>query len=135
MEEVIGEVLLDDVALVSEADDEVVDALLGVELEDVPEDGLAADLHHGLGADGGFFAETRAETAGENDRFILGEFPWKRLGAAGGAGPRDLQHQYDIVCCAGAGEEWGMRVYWPIGMGVAFQLSTLETPLTCYRQQ
>ena len=72
VQEVVGEVLLDDVALVSQADDEVVDALLRVELEDVPEDGLAADLDHGLGADGGFFTETRAETAGEDDRFHLG---------------------------------------------------------------
>jgi hypothetical protein len=49
VQEVVGEVLLDDVALVAAADDEVVDAVLGVELEDVPEDGAAADLDHGLG--------------------------------------------------------------------------------------
>ncbi len=36
VEEVVGEVLLDDVALVPQADDEFIDALLGVELEDVP---------------------------------------------------------------------------------------------------
>ena len=66
VEEVVGEVLLDDVALVSAADDEVVDAVLGVDLEDVPEDGAAADLDHGLGADRGFFAEASAEAAGED---------------------------------------------------------------------
>ena len=65
MEEVVGEVFLDDVALVSAADDEVVDAVLGVELEDVPEDGSAADFDHGLGAEGGFFTEACAEAAGE----------------------------------------------------------------------
>ena len=51
MEEVVGEELLDDVALVAQADDEVVDAVLGVELEDVPEDGAAADFDHGLGTE------------------------------------------------------------------------------------
>ena len=64
VQEVVGEVLLDDVALVAEADNEVVDALLRVELEDVPENGASADLDHGLGTDRGFFAETRAETTG-----------------------------------------------------------------------
>ena len=55
VQEVVGEVLLDDVALVAAADDEVVDAVRGVELEDVPEDGQTADLDHGLGAKRGFF--------------------------------------------------------------------------------
>jgi len=49
VQEVVGEVFLDDVALVAETDDEVIDAVLGVELEDVPEDGAAADLDMGLG--------------------------------------------------------------------------------------
>ena len=69
VEEVVGEELLDDVALVAAADDEVVDAVLGVELEDVPEDGAAADFDHRLGAEGGFFGDARAEAAGEDDCF------------------------------------------------------------------
>src|SRR6266702_1216330 len=69
MQKIVGEKFLDDVALVPEADDEVVDALLGVELEDVQEDGASTNFDHGLGADGGFFTETCAETAGEDDRF------------------------------------------------------------------
>jgi len=77
VEEVVGEVFLDDVALVSEADDEVVDALSGVELEDVPEDGAAADFHHGLGADGGFFTEACADSACEDDRFHSNFLPKK----------------------------------------------------------
>jgi hypothetical protein len=36
VQKVVGEVLLDDVALVAAADDEVVDPVSGVELEDVP---------------------------------------------------------------------------------------------------
>ena len=69
VEEVVGEVLLDDVALVAAADDEVVDAVLGVELEDVPEDGPAANFHHGLGTEGGLFADAGAEPAGEDNGF------------------------------------------------------------------
>jgi hypothetical protein len=49
VEEVVGEVLLDHVAAVAEADDEVVDARGRVDLEDVPEDRPVADLHHRLG--------------------------------------------------------------------------------------
>ena len=66
VEEVVGEELLDDVALVSAADDEVIDAVLGVDLEDVPEDGAATDLDHGLGAEGGLFRDASAEAAGED---------------------------------------------------------------------
>ena len=69
VEEVVGEELLDDVALVSAADDEVVDAVLGVDLEDVPEDGPATDLDHRLGAEGCLFGDAGAETAGEDDCF------------------------------------------------------------------
>lgn len=79
VQEVVGEVLLDDVALVTEADDKVVYSLLGVELEDVPKDGLAADLDHGLGAERGFFTETRTETAGEDDRFHVLSFVVGRM--------------------------------------------------------
>ena len=48
VQEVVGEVLLDHVALVATADHEIVDAVRRVELHDVPEDRLAADLDHGL---------------------------------------------------------------------------------------
>lgn len=66
---VVGEVFLDDVALVATADDEVLDAMGGVELHDVPEDRLAADLDHGLGLEVGFLGKSGAETAGEDDGF------------------------------------------------------------------
>ena len=59
VQEVVGEVLLDDVALVAAADDEVVDAVLRVDLEDVPEDGAAADLDHRLGAEARSLHEMR----------------------------------------------------------------------------
>src|SRR3712207_7472787 len=49
------------------SDDELVDALAGVELHDVPEDRLAADLDHRLGPGGGLLAQPRAEAAGQDD--------------------------------------------------------------------
>lgn len=64
VQEVVGEVFLDDVALVTAADDEVVHAMGGVELEDVPEDGAATDLDHGLGLEVGFLGDAGAEATG-----------------------------------------------------------------------
>src|SRR6185436_3334141 len=62
-------ILLDDIALVPAADHEVVHAVGGIDLHDVPEDGLAADLDHRLGPDAGLLADARAEASGQNDRF------------------------------------------------------------------
>ena len=56
--EVVPEVILDDLPLVSQADDEVSEPVVGIGLHDVPKDRLAADGHHGLGAVFGFFPET-----------------------------------------------------------------------------
>ena len=69
VQEVVGEVLLDHIALVATADDEVVDAVGRIELHDVPEDRFAADLDHGLGLEVGFFRDTGAETTREDDGF------------------------------------------------------------------
>ena len=67
VEIVVGEIFLDEIALVAQAHDEVVDAVVGVDLHDVPQDGAAADLHHRLGPKGRFFTEPGAKTAGENN--------------------------------------------------------------------
>ena len=56
MQEVIGEIFLDQIALIATADDEFIDAEVAVDLEDVPEDRLAAYLHHRFGLELGFFA-------------------------------------------------------------------------------
>jgi hypothetical protein len=40
---------------------------VGVALHDVPQDGVAAYLHHRLGADGGFFTEPGAKTTGKDN--------------------------------------------------------------------
>ncbi len=55
MQEVVGKILLDDVALVATADDEVMDAVLGINLQDVPENGPATNFDHRLGPDNRFF--------------------------------------------------------------------------------
>ncbi len=62
---VVGEVLLDQVALVAKADDEVLDPVGGIHLHDVPQHRLAADLHHRLWAQGGLLAQARAEATGQ----------------------------------------------------------------------
>ena len=69
VEDVIGEIFLDQIALVAKADDEVVEAVTAVEHHDVPEDRLAADLDHRLGPDLGFLGKAGAEAAGQQDDF------------------------------------------------------------------
>src|ERR1700733_6141693 len=65
----VVKVLFDHLALVSAGDEEVFEAVAGVELHDVPQDRLAADLDHGFRAGGGFLGQTRAQSSGENDHF------------------------------------------------------------------
>jgi len=65
MQEIVGKILLDDVALVAAADDEVVDAVLGIDLQDVPKNGPPANLDHRLGPDNRLFGKARAKAARE----------------------------------------------------------------------
>ena len=66
VQKVIGEVFLDYIALVSAADDEVVDAVVAIDLKDVPEDRLTADFNHRLRPKVGFLRQTRAKAAGQD---------------------------------------------------------------------
>src|SRR5690625_4534674 len=59
----------DDLALMSAADNEVIDTVGAVYLHDVPQDRPAADLDHGLRNDGGLFAQTGTVTSCKNDCF------------------------------------------------------------------
>src|ERR1700677_3355726 len=61
MKEIICEIFLDHIALVAEADDEIVDALGAVDLHDMPEDRHSADLGHGLWPGCGLLREAGAE--------------------------------------------------------------------------
>ena len=68
VEEVIGEIFLDQIAFVAKANDEVVHAVGGIELHDVPDDRHSADLDHRFGANRGLFPQPGPQSAGKNHR-------------------------------------------------------------------
>ena len=49
VQKIIGKIFFDHVAFISEADDEVVDSVVGIYFHDVPENRFAADLDHRFG--------------------------------------------------------------------------------------
>src|SRR5437762_11655093 len=55
VKEIIGEVFLDDVTLISAADHKFVDPVVGKDLHDVPQNRPAADLNHRLWFQMGLF--------------------------------------------------------------------------------
>ena len=57
VEEEIGKVFLYKIALIARADDELIDAEVAVDLEDVPKNRLAAYLQPRFGLELGFFTE------------------------------------------------------------------------------
>jgi hypothetical protein len=69
MQKVIGKIFFDIISLVSQADNEIIDAIMRIDLHDMPENGLAADLDHGFGPKVGFFADAGSETTGKYDCF------------------------------------------------------------------
>ena len=60
MQEIVGEVLLDDMLLVARADDKFIKTVVAVQLHDVPQDGHPAQLHHGLRLELAFFTDAGA---------------------------------------------------------------------------
>ena len=68
VQEVVGKIFLDDVALITQANDEIEDAVLRIHLENVPENGASPNFHHGLGAHRGFFTDTSSQPARQNNR-------------------------------------------------------------------
>src|SRR5262249_14365072 len=63
----IQEVPLDDVAAVTERHEELARVVARVVLHDVPEDGAAADLHHGFRLDLGLLCQPGPEATSEDD--------------------------------------------------------------------
>ena len=61
---IAGEVFLDEVTFVAEADDEVIDPEMGVHLHDVPKDRTAANFHQRLRLDHRFLGKPRPQAAG-----------------------------------------------------------------------
>jgi hypothetical protein len=71
VQEVVGEVFLDDIAFVAAADDKVVDSNLGLGLHDTPKNRLPADFDHRFWTDRDFFGDSGTEATGENDCFYF----------------------------------------------------------------
>lgn len=69
MQEVIGEVFFDEVALVATADDKLIDIVGGVNLQDMPQNWHTTNVDHGFGFKVGFLGNSCAESTGENDCF------------------------------------------------------------------
>ena len=69
MKKIIAKKLLDDVLLVACADNEFIKTIVAVQLHNVPQDGHAAQLHHGLGLKLAFFGDSGAVSTGENQGF------------------------------------------------------------------
>ena len=69
VQEIVGKVFLDDIALVATANHKIVDAVVGIRLQDVPEHRHATDFDHRLRFDVCFLGNAGAETTGQNDSF------------------------------------------------------------------
>ena len=55
---IVGEILFDNILLVSTADNEIIDAVMAVHFHDMPDDGFSAYFHHWFGNQVGSFAES-----------------------------------------------------------------------------
>jgi hypothetical protein len=66
---IIQEILLDHVAAVTETKNEIAQPITGVTLHDVPEDGAAADLDHGLRPELRFFSQAGSLSSAEDNDF------------------------------------------------------------------
>jgi hypothetical protein len=71
VQEVVGEVLLDDIALVTTADDKLVHAMARIELHDMPQNRLTADLDHGLGLEVGLLTQPAPSPPARITAFIV----------------------------------------------------------------
>ena len=69
MQEIICKILLDHMLLIPGADHKIVEAVIAVELHDMPEDRHAAQIHHGFWFELAFFGDSRSEATGENHNF------------------------------------------------------------------
>ena len=69
VQKIIGEVLFDQISLVSATDNKVIDPVLRIDFENVPKDRPAANFNHGLGTRTGFFTEPSSLPASQNNCF------------------------------------------------------------------
>ena len=66
---IIAEEVLDHLALVTEAKDEFLEPVRGINLHDMPENGAIADGHHGFGPILGFLPQPGALASAQDDDF------------------------------------------------------------------
>ena len=71
MEEVIGKKLLHHILLISQADDEFMESILGIVLHNVPQNRPLANLDHGLGLQMAFLADPGSESPCQYYNFHL----------------------------------------------------------------
>jgi hypothetical protein len=69
VQNVVRKIFLDDVTFIAEANDEVVQPVMGVIPHNVPKDGVGADLDHWLWSYLSFFGQTRAHSPGKYHHF------------------------------------------------------------------
>ena len=93
---VVEEVPLDHVALVAQGHHELLEAVVGVELHDVPEDRPAADLDHRLGPSLGLLGQPCPEAPGQDDHFHQNSSRRKPHASVRGraAPPRENEQQF-----------------------------------------
>ena len=60
MQEIVGKIFLDHIPFIPAADDEIINAVMGVGFHDMPQDRLATNLYHGFGPDRGLLSYSRA---------------------------------------------------------------------------
>src|SRR5262249_158642 len=66
---IVAEIFLDDFALIAETEQEVLMPIVGVDVDDVRQDGAVANRHHWLGPEFSFLAQARAQTTAKNHYF------------------------------------------------------------------
>jgi len=65
MKEIVCEVFLYHISLIAAADNELIDPIVRIDFHDMPQDGLPADLDHGLGLDFSFFGQACTESSSQ----------------------------------------------------------------------
>src|ERR1039457_5674314 len=63
VQEVVSKVFLDQIPFVSATDNNVVDSMVRIDLQNVPENRAPADFHHWFGAQSRFFAQACSQPA------------------------------------------------------------------------
>ncbi len=82
VQEIIGEILLDHIALIAAADHKFVDAKAALDLEDVPQNWPTTDFRHRLRPEMSLFANSGTQTTGQDYGFKKDPHAWHFWGEA-----------------------------------------------------